>query len=405
MSNNNQRHVANKIKTIKKHLNDKGMFRHNIVTGKLEYKTRQMPTFKEVDDYALNTISVELAEKNIRCSPSELKDILISRVSPRINPFADFFANLPSWDGKTDYIEELASTVNTSNQQLWKKAFKKWIVAMVASVLNDEIINHTALVLTGEQGFGKSTWLQKLIPEQLQGYCYAGTIKVGDKDTLVFLSEKMLIIIDELAYLNQKQLNELKEIITKKDVQMRRAYGRFTERMPRRASFAGSVNDKEVLTDTTGSRRFLCFTIENQINNSHNVDLKMVYAQALALFKKGGFQYWFDLNEIGEINQNNEQYRIKSIEEEYLLLTFEPVAKEQICQQLTASEILTKLNEIYRLPISEAAKQRLGKALKANKFLDVKSSGKKLYLVRFRDKEKEGYLSQIPLIDNKLNFR
>ena len=374
MTQTRTRQIAERIETIKKYINEKAQFRHNIVTGKLEYKSLQMPAYKEVDDYTLNTMSVELAERNIKCGPSELKDILMSRLSPRFNPFTDFIVNLPPWDGKKDYIEELASTVQTSNQQLWLKVFKKWIVAMVASVLKDEVINHTALILSGIQGLGKSTWLQKLIPEQLQQYCYSGTIRIGDKDTLVLLSEKMLIIIDELAYLNHRQLNELKEIITKKDVQLRRAYGRFTERMPRRASFAGSVNDKEVLTDTTGSRRFLCFTLEHQINNNHQVDLNMVYAQALALFKSG-FQYWFDLKEIHELQLNNESFRIRSVEEEYLLLTFEPALEGQICQKLATAEILTILNSKYKLPISEASKQRLGKALKANHFISSKSNG------------------------------
>lgn len=403
MNESRNRKIADRIRNIKRYISNKAQFRNNIVTGKLEYKSQTMPDFKEVDDYALNTMSVELAENNIKCSPSELKDILMSRLSPRYNPFTDFMENLPPWDGKTDHIEELASTVETSNQQLWSRAFKKWIVAMVASVLKDEVINHTALILTGTQGFGKSTWLQKLIPEQLQQYCYSGTIRIGDKDTLVLLSEKMLIIIDELAYLNNRQLNELKEIITKKDVQIRRAYGRFTERMPRRASFAGSVNDKELLTDTTGSRRFLCFTLEHQINNNHNVDMNLVYAQALALFK-GGFQYWFDLKEIHELNLNNEEFRVRSIEEEYLLLTFERASKDQICKKMAAGEIMTELNRLHKLPISDAAKQRLGKALNVNHFEWTKSNGRKVYFVRFRDQEKEGYLSLIPEIDNKLEF-
>jgi len=397
------RQIAERIETIKEYINAKAMFRNNIVTGKLEYKSQKMHDFREIDDYALNTMSVELAENNIKCSPSELKDILMSRLSPRHNPFTEFLENLPPWDGKTDYIEELASTVKTTNQQFWSKALKKWMVAMVTSVLNDKVINHTVLVLSGTQGFGKSTWLQNLIPEQLQQYCFSGTIKISDKDTLILLSEKMLIILDELAYLSQKQLNELKEIITKKDVQLRRAYGRFTERMPRRASFAGSGNDKEVLTDTTGSRRFLCFTLEHNINNNHQVDLNMVYAQALALYKSG-FQYWFDLDEIGEINKNNEQYRIKSVEEEYLLLTFEPASKGQVCQRLATAEILTFLNNNYKLPISNSSQQRLGKALRANHFIPIRSGGKQLYLVRFRDREKEGYLSQIPSADNKLEM-
>lgn len=395
MTETHNRHIANRIENIKQYLNDKASFRNNIVTGKLEYKSQKMLNFIEVDEYALNTMSVELAEKNIRCSPSEMKDILLSHLSPRHNPFKEFLECLPAWDISRDYIGELASTVKTSNDVLWQTVFKKWIVALVGSIKEDKIINHTVLVLAGDQGIGKSTWLYNLAPESLKKYSYAGTIRIGEKDTLILLSEKMLIILDELGYLNSKQLNELKEIITKQDVQLRRAYGRFTERMPRRASFAGSVNEKELLTDTTGSRRFLCFEVSH-INVQHKVDLNQVYAQALALFNEK-FQYWFDLQEIEVIQKNNEQYRIKSAEEQFLLSTFEPALKGQTCQYMTTSEILARLNELHRIPISNAAIQRLGKALRTNNFDSVKSHGRQLYIVRPVDIEKEGYRTQSQL--------
>ena len=53
---------------------------------------------------------------------------------------------------------------------------------------------------------------------------------------------------------------------------MRKAYGHNNENMPRRASFAGSVNTAQFLNDTTGSRRFLCFEVEH-IEYNHEIDI------------------------------------------------------------------------------------------------------------------------------------
>ena len=86
---------------------------------------------------------------------------------------------------------------------------------------------------------------------------------------------------------------------------MRKAYGHNNENMPRRASFAGSVNTAQFLNDTTGSRRFLCFEVEH-IEYTHDIDINKVYAQALQL-KEDGFRHWFNQEEIKEINANNEQ--------------------------------------------------------------------------------------------------
>jgi hypothetical protein len=111
MTQTRTRQIAERIETIKKYINEKAQFRHNIVTGKLEYKSLQMPAYKEVDDYTLNTMSVELAERNIKCGPSELKDILMSRLSPRFNPITTYIVNLHPGTVKRITLRKLASTV------------------------------------------------------------------------------------------------------------------------------------------------------------------------------------------------------------------------------------------------------------------------------------------------------
>ena len=118
----------------------------------------------------------------------------------------------------------------------------------------------------------------------------------SNKDTLIHLAECMLINLDELENLNRSEIGSLKEIITKTHIRMRKAYGHNNENMPRRASFAGSVNTAQFLNDTTSSRRFLCFEVEH-IEYTHDIDINKVYAQALQL-KEDGFRHWFNQEEI-----------------------------------------------------------------------------------------------------------
>jgi hypothetical protein len=70
----------------------------------------------------------------------------------------------------------------------------------------------------------------------------------------------------------------------------------------------------------------------------------MIYAQALHLFNEG-FRYWFDQEEIKAISDNNEQYQLRSPEEELLLTWFEPATKETANIFLNASQIASKLAE------------------------------------------------------------
>jgi hypothetical protein len=391
-------------------LTNKYIFRHNIVSGKLEFQqlSNSSPLgrpggakkkWNVMNDFIENSILRECLKARIRTNISSLRNLLNSDFCPLYNPFEDYFFNLPSYDEKTDYITELANTITTTKQDLWQQCFKKWLVAMVGCVLDDKVINHTVIVFSGKQGLGKTTWVEKLVPKQLKEYLFSGTINPNNKDTLVQLSECMLINLDELENLNRSEIGSLKEIITKTQIRMRRAYGHNNETMPRRASFAGSVNTAQFLNDSTGSRRFLCFELED-IQYQHDVDINMAFSQALFLFKSD-FRHWFDQEEIKNITANNEQYQLHSPEEELLLTWFEPIKKNENNQFidnennilsprpsggagggiifLNASQIAAKLAEKAKINITDGTINKLGKALKKHNFIRLKKNGIAVY--------------------------
>jgi len=376
-------------------LSNKYIFRHNIVSGKLEFLNLQgsklVNTSKNnkqggeqfqyfgkkkwhvMNDFIENSMLRECLKGRIRTNLSSLRNLLNSDFCPLFNPFEDYFFNLPSYDEKEDYITQLANTITTTKQDLWQQCFKKWLVAMVGCVLDEKVINHTVIVFSGKQGLGKTTWVEKLVPKPLKEYLFSGTINPNNKDTLVQLSECMLINLDELENLNRSEIGSLKEIITKTQIRMRKAYGHNNETMPRRASFAGSVNTVQFLNDTTGSRRFLCFELEG-IQYQHNVDINLAFSQALFLFKSG-FRHWFDQEEIKSLTENNEQYQLRSPEEELLLTWFEPVERENATLFLNASQIAAKLADKVKINITESTINKIGKALKKHNFVRLKKNG------------------------------
>jgi hypothetical protein len=358
-------------------LSNKYVFRHNMVSGKLEFQYFGKKKWNVMNDFIENSMLRECLKGRIKTNLSSLRNLLYSDFCVLFNPFEDYFFNLPSYDEKTDYITELANTITTTKQDLWQQCFKKWLVAMVGCVLDDKVINHTVIVFSGKQGLGKTTWVEKLVPKPLKEYLFSGTINPNNKDTLVQLSECMLINLDELENLNRSEIGSLKEIITKTQIRMRKAYGHNNETMPRRASFAGSVNTAQFLNDSTGSRRFLCFELEG-IKYQHNVDINMAFSQALFLFKSG-FRYWFDQEEIKNITENNEQYQLHSPEEELLLTWFEPCVREKANVFLNASQIAAKLAEKAKINITDGTINKLGKALKKHNFIRLKKNGIAVY--------------------------
>ena len=361
-------------------LSNKYVFRHNIVSGKLEFQYFGKKKWNVMNDFIENSMLRECLKGRIKTNLSSLRNLLYSDFCVLFNPFEDYFFNLPSYDEKTDYITELANTITTTKQDLWQQCFKKWLVAMVGCVLDEKVINHTVIVFSGKQGLGKTTWVEKLVPKPLKEYLFSGTINPNNKDTLVQLSECMLINLDELENLNRSEIGSLKEIITKTQIRMRKAYGHNNETMPRRASFAGSVNTAQFLNDSTGSRRFLCFELEG-IKYQHDVDINMAFSQALFLFKSG-FRYWFDQEEIKSITENNEQYQLRSPEEELLLTWFEPIERENATLFLNASQIAAKLAEKAKININDGTINKIGKALKKHNFIRISTKTGYVYAIR-----------------------
>jgi hypothetical protein len=361
-------------------LSNKYVFRHNMVSGKLEFQYFGKKKWNVMNDFIENSMLRECLKGRIKTNLSSLRNLLYSDFCVLFNPFEDYFFNLPSYDEKTDYITELANTITTTKQDLWQQCFKKWLVAMVGCVLDDKVINHTVIVFSGKQGLGKTTWVEKLVPRPLKEYLFSGTINPNNKDTLVQLSECMLINLDELENLNRSEIGSLKEIITKTQIRMRKAYGHNNETMPRRASFAGSVNTAQFLNDSTGSRRFLCFELEG-IKYQHDVDINMAFSQALFLFKSG-FRHWFDQEEIKSITENNEQYQLRSPEEELLLTWFEPIERENATLFLNASQIAAKLAEKAKININDGTINKIGKALKKHNFIRISIKTGYVYAIR-----------------------
>jgi len=368
------------IDRLENFLNFRYSFRYNIVTGKLEYKATKATLWKPVTDFVENSILREIMKAQVKCNINTLRNLLHSDYCQQYDPFKDYFDDLKLNEDETDHILNLANTIATTKQELWQVCFKKWFVAMVACVTNEKAINQTVIVFSGKQGVGKTTWIEKLIPKPLKDYMFSGTINPNNKDTLIHLAECMLINLDELENLNRTEIGTLKELITKTHIRMRKAYGHNNESLPRRASFAGSVNTAQFLNDTTGSRRFLCFEVEH-IEYTHNIDINLAYAQAKQLYKED-FRYWFNQEEIKEINANNEQYQIRSPEEELLLTWFDLADRDTANAFLNTSQIGAKLADKAKLNITDGTVMKLGKALKKHGYLRLSKKNGYVYAVR-----------------------
>ena len=347
-----------------------GHLRHDVVTDRLqvrcaysigerlEAKGERQETWRNLTDKDINTMVCQcVAESGVNISTTEMWTAIKSDMVPAVHPLREWLNNLPLYTpDQPDWIDMLAQKVRVKpsgeeakgdkarGEELWRKCFKKWFVAMVASWMHDDVVNHTVLVLVGRQGIYKTTWLDRLIPPELSAYSsklpLSGQIS---KDDRLRLCENGMLNIDELDAICGREMNIVKSLLTSTDVNERAAYGRLKERRVRLASFCASTNNREFLTDVTGNRRWLPFEVESIQNPFNDIILyERVYSQAKALVEQGYFSYWFDMDEIAQLEQHNEDFRTQDSEEQLLPILFD-VPAEGKGEFMTTAEISERL--------------------------------------------------------------
>lgn len=354
-------------------------FKFNSITQRLLVRIRGTDEpFHYLESYEFNTILRKIKIQNIGCSKDTLFMILRSDFVPQFDPYTSYLNNLPEWDG-VDYISQLATSVTVTQPQHFEKCLKKWLVGMVATLLDENVSNQTAIIFSGAQGIGKTTWFHTILPKEFQEFIHEGYVQTKDKESSVKLSECVLILMDELENLTEKNIDGVKQMMTQKGTNLRRAYTPITQYYRSRASFAGTVNRKHFLKDLTGNRRFLCFEALN-FNLQHNIPHDKLFSQAVHLFKNG-FQYWFDHEEIAELDRMNAEFRDISVEEEAFVNHYEvsnPTDDNSLF--LTTTQIHQQL--VLKTGHKSLSIQQLGRVLREMKIPRLKRNGVYGYLVK-----------------------
>lgn len=349
-----------KFDQVEEYLNGIYDFRYNEVLNDVEYKQKDSRVWESCND---SNIYRRLQKDGIAFSQNNLKALLRSDFISKFNPFNIYFEQLPPFDPATDddYITKLCTYVHAKNQERFNQHFKKMLVRSVACALGRKFNKQAFILVHAKQNSGKSTFCRWLCPEELNRY-FGENVSPDSKDSLIALTDKFIINLDELASLSKYDINQLKSFLSKDSVSVRRPYETKAAVAPRRANFFGSTNNFDFLSDNSGSVRWLCFEID-KINWDYktDVDINRVWAQAYYLLNSG-FRYELTENEISDNEVANEDFTQVSMEYELVVKLFEPSTKET-GEFLTTSEIaiLIQARTTYKLTV-KAIGQALRKA-------------------------------------------
>ena len=357
-------------------------FRYNTMTTVTEYRERNTFCFyfRPLSSRVRNSIAMNARLEGLSLWDRDVVRYLDSDRIPIFNPIEDFLFGLDvRWDGH-DRIREIAARVPCNNRH-WADLFYRWFLNMVAHwrQTDRKYANCTVPLLVGPQAYRKSTFCRSLLPPELQAY-YTDRIDFSNKrDAEISLNRFALINMDEFDQNRVNQQAFLKHILQKPIVNVRRPHGTATQEMRRYASFIGTSNHKDLLTDTSGSRRYIVVDVTGPIDCSP-IDYEQLYAQAMHDLYKGE-RYWFDPEDEKVMNESNQEFQVMPIAEQLFHEYFRAATEGEECEQFLAIEILEQVQHDSKIRVSDCNIIQFGRILQKNRVPSVHTKRGNVYRV------------------------
>ena len=347
-------------------------FRFNVLTEETEVANNIPDThlrYTKVDERWMYTLSMEAIETGIDCWDRDIQRFVRSRRISEYHPFTAYFEQLPEWDG-TDRVSALARRV--SDNPVWVNGFHRWMLGLSAQWMqfrpdtnnanranNANSANNTSsinransvapLLVSSRQGLGKSTFCRLLMPDALKAYYTESYDLSSPASAEAKLAAYGLINLDEFDKLSASKMPLLKNLMQASALNIRKAYKRSASALPRIASFIGTSNREDLLVDRTGSRRFLCVSLEHAIDCVTPVEHEQLYAQLKAELLSGE-RSWFNKEEEQAIQQHNALFYKHIPEEEVFRLCFRFATQEDHPQEvltLSATQLFERMKSAH----------------------------------------------------------
>ncbi len=367
---------------LKEYMRTRYKLRYNTMSDSAEYCENHSfhTAFKPVTNRVISSMALNAQEYGLDVWYRDVKHYVNSDRLPDYDPMKEFFSRLPKWDGK-DRIRPLMSRVPTDNP-MWTEHGYRWFISMVAhwQGRDEEHGNTLSPLLVGGQGCGKSTFCLKLLPPVLRQYYTDGIDLTKRRDCELALTRYLLINLDEFDQVTDRYQGFLKYLQQKASVSTRRPYAAQMETMKRNASFIATSNHSDLLSDPSGSRRFICVMVMGVIDNNQPIDYPQLYAQAVAALDSGE-RYWLEAKEEQDLIAANDVFRQRPLVEELFWHYYRPAEPGEDCLKLTAGEIFLAIQEKSKKDLGSKMLGHFGRLLKKLVPLSVRSGRGTLYLV------------------------
>lgn len=326
-------------------------FRRNAITRYIEdngvvLKQKDMNSVFIKCKKGLPLVSYELIERLIN-----------SNFVVDYNPFIEFFEK--NKDVETGgRIKAAINCIHTKDQHYALHFATKWFVGLISSIFGAH--SPLMLVLTGNtQNTGKTEWWRRLLPAELMPYYAESKLDAG-KDDEILMTQKLIIMDDEMGGKSKKESKRLKELTSKQWFSLREPYGRNNVDLMRLAALGATSNENELLNDWSGNRRIIPIEVYNvDLDTYDKIDKTSLIMEAYNLYREG-YKFRLDRDDIKWLGQDSVSYEVSNMESELVMKYFEPNA-EAGAHWLTTTDIKVYLEDKTR---QKLILDKIGKEMK-----------------------------------------
>lgn len=332
--------------------------------GRIKYNEATMQP--ELDGKPSTSEAIELM---VRCEVSEdlLKQDAVDFVRDELktnsyHPAIDWMRNLEPAT-KIELLPELSKILFNSDSHLASVYVQRWFIGAVARLMEPGCKMDTALVLTGGQGKGKTTFFETAAKK-----VWFNTMEAQDrgKDELMTLHKFWILEMGELeSTFSARDVSSLKAFFTKPVDTYRKPYERDTLSHPRSFVFCATTNKPEFLVDDTGNRRFWVIDLKD-----HEIDIEwlktvvdILWAEAKAMYLAG--QPWWLTKEEQELsNQDNLNYSTRDPQEEIVEMKLPRFYQEMGNTALTTAQLAALMWNVTAEKVNKAHANKMGKIMR-----------------------------------------
>ena len=346
--------------------------KRNIITRKIENNG------KILDESDLNTMFLDAKVLHNELTSELFLKIIFSNNTENYNPLLEWFEN--NTGEPNGVIDAFFGSFNTNDDILYLG--KKWLVSIISAIHG--VHSPLMLILAGEkQGTGKTEAFRRMLPTELRQYYAESKLDAG-KDDEILMTQKLIIMDDEMGGKSKKESKRLKELTSKQTFTLREPYGKMNVDLNRLAVLCGTTNDMQILNDPTGNRRLIPIQIYSIDFKKYNeVDKRLLFIEAYNLWKSG-FEWQLTSEDVESMQSNNNKFEEFSLEYELINKYFRiPYGSWEI--EMSATEIKIKLEtssnqkislkrigmELKRMGFSSAIKKINGKTIQVYSVMET----------------------------------